>query len=114
MANVDLSKPTIYCHRLCCSIHPARDLDAGLIPAADMVTSEASTSWVSIPGITRQVEQVVANFPNYAWFDAMTLHPTGDVVYWGPLFIQIISALCILAGAATRPGSWWWRPGSLR
>ncbi len=76
----------------------------GYIPAADMVTSEG----VNLLGVDpwynlRQVEQVVANFPNYAWFDAMTLHPTGDVVYWGPLFIQIISALCILAGAATRP-----------
>ena len=76
----------------------------GFIPAADMVTPEG----VNLLGIDpwynlRQVEQVVANFPGYAWFDAMTLYPSGDVIYWGPLFIQIISALCILAGAATRP-----------
>jgi oligosaccharyl transferase (archaeosortase A-associated) len=76
----------------------------GFIPAADMVTPEG----VNLLGVDpwynlRQVEQVVANFPGYAWFDAMTLYPTGDVIYWGPLFIQIISALCILAGATTRP-----------
>lgn len=76
----------------------------GAVPAADMVTPEG----VNLLGVDpwynlRQVEQVVANFPDYAWFDAMTLYPTGDVVYWGPLFIQIISALCILTGAATRP-----------
>ncbi len=76
----------------------------GFVPAADMVTPEG----VNLLGVDpwynlRQIEQVVADFPNYAWFDAMTLYPTGDVIYWGPLFIQIISALCILAGAATRP-----------
>ena len=76
----------------------------GFIPAADMVTPEG----VNLLGVDpwynlRQVEQVVANFPGYAWFDAMTLYPTGDVIYWGPLFIHIISALCILAGATTRP-----------
>ena len=76
----------------------------GYVPAVDMVTPEGvnllgNDPWYNL----RQVEQTVANFPGYAWFDAMTLYPTGDVVYWGPLFIQIISALCILAGAVTRP-----------
>ncbi len=76
----------------------------GFIPAADMVTPEGvnllgNDPWYNV----RQVEQTVASFPGYAWFEAMTLYPTGDVIYWGPLFIQIISALCILAGAATRP-----------
>ena len=76
----------------------------GYVPAVDMVTPEGvnllgNDPWYNL----RQVEQTVANFPGYAWFDAMTFYPTGDVVYWGPLFIQIISALCILAGAVTRP-----------
>ena len=74
------------------------------IPSEGLVTAEGvnllgNDPWYSL----RQVEQTVANFPGYAWFDAMTLYPSGDVVYWGPLFIQIISALCILTGAATRP-----------
>ncbi len=51
----------------------------------------------------RQVEQMVANFPSYAWFDAMTHFPHGETIYWGPLFISIISTLAILTGAATRP-----------
>ncbi|MDN7025044.1 oligosaccharyl transferase, archaeosortase A system-associated [Methanoculleus sp. FWC-SCC1] len=51
----------------------------------------------------RQVEQMVANFPEYAWFDAMTYFPYGETIYWGPLFISIISTLSLLAGAATRP-----------
>ncbi|MDD3858115.1 MAG: oligosaccharyl transferase, archaeosortase A system-associated [Methanoculleus sp.] len=76
----------------------------GYIPASDMVTPDGvnlmgNDPWYNV----RQVEQVVANFPGYAWFDAMTLYPSGDVIYWGPLFIQIISALCILVGATTRP-----------
>jgi len=59
----------------------------------------------------RQVEQTVPNFPAYAWFDPMTQYPRGETIYWGPLFIWIISAASIIAGAATRPemmvvGSW--------
>jgi dolichyl-diphosphooligosaccharide--protein glycosyltransferase len=51
----------------------------------------------------RQVELVIANFPNYAWFDPMTLYPGGSAIYWGPLFPTIIAACCILTGASTRP-----------
>jgi oligosaccharyl transferase (archaeosortase A-associated) len=74
------------------------------IPSEGLVTAEGvnllgNDPWYSL----RQVEQSVANFPGYAWFDTMTLYPSGDDVYWGPLFVQIIAALCVLAGAATRP-----------
>ncbi|WAC05389.1 MAG: oligosaccharyl transferase, archaeosortase A system-associated [Methanoregula sp.] len=51
----------------------------------------------------RQVEQILANFPAYNWFDVMTLYPWGSTIYWGPLFPTIIAVLCILTGAATRP-----------
>ena len=51
----------------------------------------------------RQVEQILANFPNYAWFDPMTLYPTGSTIYWGPLFPTIIAACCLLTGASARP-----------
>jgi dolichyl-diphosphooligosaccharide--protein glycosyltransferase len=51
----------------------------------------------------RQVEQVLHNFPNYAWFDAMTHFPNGDFIYWGPLFTYILVIASIIAGAATRP-----------
>ena len=52
----------------------------------------------------RQVEVMLAQFPGYAWFEPMTLYPTGAPIYWGPLFPTIIAIFCILTGAATRPG----------
>ena len=51
----------------------------------------------------RQVEVTVAHFPDYLWFDPMTEYPTGNVIHWGPIFVQIISLLAIITGAATRP-----------
>jgi len=50
----------------------------------------------------RQVEQILANFPNYGWFDAMTQYPHGTSIYWGPLFPTIIAICCFITGAATR------------
>ena len=51
----------------------------------------------------RQIEQMNQNFPDYGWFEAMTLYPYGQVIHWGPLFIWIISGLCLALGATTRP-----------
>jgi dolichyl-diphosphooligosaccharide--protein glycosyltransferase len=51
----------------------------------------------------RQVEQILANFPNYAWYDPMSLFPTGTTIYWGPLFPTIIAIVCLITGASTRP-----------
>jgi oligosaccharyl transferase (archaeosortase A-associated) len=50
----------------------------------------------------RQVEQILANFPNYGWFDAMTHYPNGTSIYWGPLFPTVIAICCLITGAATR------------
>ncbi|PWR69830.1 oligosaccharyl transferase, archaeosortase A system-associated [Methanospirillum lacunae] len=50
----------------------------------------------------RMVEQTVANFPHYAWFDPMTYYPQGQPQHWGPLFTLISAAACILVGATTR------------
>jgi len=50
----------------------------------------------------RQIEQILANFPVYVWFEAMTLFPTGQTVPWGPLFTFICSVVCLIAGATTR------------
>ena len=50
----------------------------------------------------RQVEQILANFPNYGWFDAMTQYPHGTAIYWGPLFPTLIAICCLITGAATR------------
>lgn len=75
-----------------------------MLPAAGLVTDEGvdllgNDPWYNL----RQVESMVENFPSYLWFDAMTEYPTGNVIHWGPLFIQIIAGLSILLGAATRP-----------
>lgn len=51
----------------------------------------------------RQVEQIMANYPNYAWYDPMTLYPTGSIIYWGPLFPTLIATICLMVGASTRP-----------
>jgi len=53
--------------------------------------------------VMRQIEQVIANFPHYAWFDPMTAYPQGKVIEWGPLFPVSAAALCLLFGATTRP-----------
>ena len=50
----------------------------------------------------RQVEQILANFPNYSWFEALTLYPHGTSIYWGPLFPTVIAICCLITGAATR------------
>jgi dolichyl-phosphooligosaccharide-protein glycotransferase len=50
----------------------------------------------------RQVEQILANFPNYGWFDAMTQYPHGTAIYWGPLFPTVIAICCLIMGATTR------------
>ena len=51
----------------------------------------------------RQVEQILSNFPNYAWFDPMTQFPNGEQIYWGSLFPVIIATGCKIFGAVSRP-----------
>ena len=51
----------------------------------------------------RQVELLLSNHLSYAWFDPMTLYPTGSNIYWGPLFPMIIAIGCLITGATTRP-----------
>lgn len=51
----------------------------------------------------RQVEQILSNYPNYAWFDPMTQFPNGEQIYWGSLFPVIVATCCMIFGAATRP-----------
>ncbi|MDD1708187.1 MAG: oligosaccharyl transferase, archaeosortase A system-associated, partial [Methanoregulaceae archaeon] len=50
----------------------------------------------------RQIELVLENYPHYAWFEAMTLFPTGQTVPWGPLFTWIGTTMVMISGAATR------------
>ncbi|MFA5137390.1 MAG: oligosaccharyl transferase, archaeosortase A system-associated [Patescibacteria group bacterium] len=51
----------------------------------------------------RQIEIITANFPAYPWFDPMTQYPYGNVIHWGPVFVQLIAGLCLLTGMTARP-----------
>lgn len=68
--------------------------------AADPLTMVASDDPIYN---LRQVEQLLANFPAYAWFDAMSQYPAGTSIYWGPLFTFLLAFACLITGAATRP-----------
>ena len=56
-------------------------------------------SWYSM----HQIEQITANYPDYAWFDPMTAYPVGKDVGWGPLFPFLCASVCVLFGALARP-----------
>lgn len=58
-------------------------------------------SWYSM----RQIEQITANYPGYAWFDPMTAYPGGKEVDWGPLFPFLCATVCMIFGAVARPDS---------
>ncbi|QSZ67278.1 oligosaccharyl transferase, archaeosortase A system-associated [Methanofollis aquaemaris] len=75
-----------------------------LIPMAGLTASGevnllGNDAWYNF----RQVELLVANGLAYAWFDPMTLYPTGDTIHWGPLFTTIAAVFTILTGASTPP-----------
>jgi len=76
-----------------------------LIPFFSMGTTDI-TSMVAMDDPfynLRQVELILAHFPNYGWFDPMTYYPYGTTIYWGPLFPTIIAFGCLITGAVTRP-----------
>lgn len=50
----------------------------------------------------RRIEQIIANYPNVAWFDPMTYFPFGQPMHWGPLFPFLGATICLITGAATR------------
>ncbi len=76
-----------------------------LIPMLNMGNTDILTMVASDDPLynLRQVEQILVNFPNYAWFDPMTFFPTGMSVPWGPLFPTIVAFFCLITGASTRP-----------
>jgi oligosaccharyl transferase (archaeosortase A-associated) len=51
----------------------------------------------------RLVEQMIVNYPSYPNFEAMTQYPYGTIEPWGPLFTFIITSVCLILGALTRP-----------
>lgn len=51
----------------------------------------------------RQIEVMVAHFPQYNWFDSLTAYPFGKTIDWGPLYPFLAAALCRVLGASSRP-----------
>jgi dolichyl-diphosphooligosaccharide--protein glycosyltransferase len=75
-----------------------------LLPMLNMGNTDVLTMVASDDPLynLRQIEQILANFPNYGWFDAMTQYPHGTSIYWGPLFPTVIAICCFITGAVTR------------
>ncbi len=76
-----------------------RMVSAGSLIINDQVRFISTDPWF----VMRQIEQVIANFPHYAWFDPMTAYPGGKTIDWGPLFPVSVAAVCLLFGVTTRP-----------
>ncbi len=55
----------------------------------------------------RQIELLLANFPDYPWFDAMARYPGGSVVQWGPLLAYIGTGVTLIIGGSTRSDIIW-------
>ena len=55
-------------------------------------------SWFSV----RQVEQIVANYPAYAWYDPMISYPTGKIIDWGPAYPMLVATVAYLTGSQTQ------------
>lgn len=54
--------------------------------------------WYSI----RQIEQIVHNFPSFAWFDPFLNFPAGKDIFWGPIFPVSAALFSLLFGAVTQ------------
>jgi oligosaccharyl transferase (archaeosortase A-associated) len=77
-----------------------------MLPAASLVIDGQVRLISTDPWfVMRQIDQVIHNFPNYAWFDPMTAFPDGKTISWGPLFPVSAAAFCLLFGATARPES---------
>lgn len=50
----------------------------------------------------RQVDVMVAHFPQYNWFDPMTAYPQGKTIDWGPLYPFLAAVAALITGATTR------------
>lgn len=55
-------------------------------------------SWFSV----RQVDQIIANYPAYAWYDPMISYPTGKVIDWGPVYPMMVATIAFLSGSHTQ------------
>jgi len=75
-----------------------RIIPALFIPTDGFLLNSGADVWYTM----RQVDVMVAHFPQYNWFDPMTAFPTGKTIDWGPLYPFLGAALSILLGASSR------------
>ncbi|WP_366144247.1 STT3 domain-containing protein, partial [Methanoregula sp.] len=73
-------------------------IPALFIPPDGFLLNSGADVWYTM----RQVDVMVAHFPQYNWFDPMTAFPTGKTIDWGPLYPFLGAALSILFGASSR------------
>jgi dolichyl-diphosphooligosaccharide--protein glycosyltransferase len=73
-----------------------------LIPIEYLINGVHPIVFSTDPWFTvRQVEQIIPQFPNYAWFDPFLNYPAGKIIDWGPVFPLIASSVAIVGGAST-------------
>ena len=75
-----------------------RMIPALFIPAGGFFQSSGADVWYTM----RQIEVMVAHFPQYNWFDPMTAYPVGKTIDWGPFYPFLAAVLSILLGASSR------------
>jgi dolichyl-diphosphooligosaccharide--protein glycosyltransferase len=76
-----------------------RMIPALFIPGHGFLANSGADVWYTM----RQIEVMVAHFPQYNWFDPMTAYPVGKTIDWGPFYPFLAASLCLLLGASSRP-----------
>jgi len=75
-----------------------RMIPALFIPPDGFLLNSGADVWYTM----RQVDVMVAHFPQYNWFDPMTAFPEGKTIDWGPLFPFLAAAAALLTGSSSR------------
>ncbi|HEX3002068.1 MAG TPA: STT3 domain-containing protein [Methanoregula sp.] len=76
-----------------------RMIPALFIPNQGFLMNNGADVWYTM----RQIEVMVAHFPQYNWFDPMTAYPVGKTIDWGPFYPFLAALLCLVLGASSRP-----------
>ena len=75
-----------------------RMIPALFIPPEGFLLNSGADVWYTM----RQIDVMVAHFPQYNWFDPMTAYPQGKTVDWGPLYPFLAAAAALVTGGTSR------------
>ncbi|MDD5144493.1 MAG: oligosaccharyl transferase, archaeosortase A system-associated [Methanoregula sp.] len=75
-----------------------RMIPALFIPPDVFLLNNGADVWYTM----RQVDVMVAHFPQYNWFDPMTAYPQGKTIDWGPLYPFLAAVAALITGATSR------------